>query len=729
MTGILLIDLLFTLCLTFATVWLLSRLWRLGKPECSFTEAALFGLTGFPVLINLLVSAASLLPYERPLDDLWLWNLTVLGGLGFLVWRKARVGGAPRSSFVAEAAAGVRAAVLDRGRISLARLACVLAVVLFLIGHFVVGLLNAPLAWDVLSYHTPMAVQPYQDGVLKKLESPLPWAEWYPRGVETVWYWTLYWTHTDVLFHFVQWLFGIQALTSALYIAMKLRQRGAQLLAILLLMVTMPVFFVLTTQGYIDMAAAATTITVVGSLLGDSAQSRTVRGRAVLFSTGLCEACLVKVPILTVFAAVVVLAHGALSSLCRVFANSFEEIRRTHEPRKSMPRGVRRLGVVLLCRVGRVLDVIGKKLAGDEEQPRYEVNASENRVPKPSRAVTAACMGLVVFGSWTYLSNWVQHGNPMYPIRVSFAGIEVFPGPLDGKLFGGAAVSSFGTMTQLGFMKSLYASYYDWFAPLSPDSFGSYGPAVGIFCIALFLLRVVDSRRAAFASWGALAALGLTPVLLASTRVPRYGLALAVFMIICAAGTLVRGGVRYRGRLWLLLMASLLSASLAYGAYLGYFKWVTASFPDYRPTDLRRRTGFLPERITQGVQEYYLSAEAVRYIREHSAAGHKLVWNVSCFQALLWNRDYTNMTHFLPGSAMDRYPNGSHLLADVAPEDLKRWIAAVQSWDPDEIVVYKASAYARAVFSMGGRYRVGYEDPESRGRGAVVIFVRDHGKG
>jgi len=69
-----------------------------------------------------------------------------------------------------------------------------------------------------------------------------------------MWYWSLQWTHTDLLFHPVQLAFGLQ-LMLAMYVLAR-RTGAAPWAAILasLAIATTPIFYLLTVGGYIDVA-------------------------------------------------------------------------------------------------------------------------------------------------------------------------------------------------------------------------------------------------------------------------------------------------------------------------------------------------------------------------------------------------------------------------------------------------------------------------------------------
>ncbi|MGD8453886.1 MAG: hypothetical protein PVJ57_18885 [Phycisphaerae bacterium] len=600
----------------------------------------------------------SLVPGSRPLD--WLPAVHGVLAVGLLGWT-TRAGGWRALRDALRRAGGVGS---SRVLIALAAWLGVFA----LYGAYLVpgtwGAHRVPGAWDVLSHYLPMAIQPYQDGRLGPVLSDLPWAETYPRGVPLLWYWTLQWTGTDLLFNPVQLAFGVQLLLAAYVLA---RRSGVPLRASVLavfIVGTMPVFFMLATSGYIDLPVAATAVTAV-AFLAPPREPDAPLGRDWLWvAAAIAECCLIKLPLLP----------AALAGLA--------------------------LAQTVLFRAGwrRAFGEVWRFLAS-------------------KRGVLALL--LIALGCHQYIGNWIAHGNPVYPLRVSIAGVEVFGGTIDPAGFGSGAQSTFGDVQQMRPWQRFLTAWSDFRQPLTMDSLGSFGP---VFLLAVLVPFVIFVARGLWRrqSWPVTLGLMFGVGLFTPAFVPRYGLSLAVIAVVGAADTLARLSARWWTHAQRIVVVLCVLGAVASGASIfSNLRWIIREAGGSLP--LRSRNAFLYEKHTAGLPSH-CSPELTRYLHEHSGAGDTLAWNVMTFHGLLWNPRYTNRVIHLPGTPRDIWPARG---PGPSPAEIDDWCARLSRLHAKHVLVYANSPYADCL--RQGRvpgYHLGFADPADRPY-AMIVFARD----
>lgn len=610
--------------------------------------------------LNAEVYALSTLPLHRPLEWLPLFHGLVTAGL---VAVSLRVGG-PQAWRTMPRALLESLEQCFRQAGYVIGLALVGVAALLLV-YLVFGAYNVPNAWDELEYHVAMAVQPYQDGRVGPVTSDLPWATAYPRGVELVWYWTLEWTGTDLLFHPVQLAFGVQLVLAAYVLARRTGAPARAAVLVLPVLATMPVFLCLSTCGYIDLAVAASVIALV-ALLAPPRQPEAAGTRDwSLAALALAQACLVKLPILAV-------AFGGVALLHTLFL------------RGSIGRRLRE-GLSFLGSVRGVVSIL-----------------------------------VILAASLTYWHHWVQHGNPLYPVRVSLADRVVLPGPVDPGLFGGGghttATKRVADMTRA---ERFYHAWTNFHQPLNVDSFGSFGPVWPIVILPLFVASVVRALRRRDGWLLALAAMfGLSFFMPAF--LPRYGLSMITVALAGALSILAQLPRRVTFVAMLIVLAACLPGAWCDGRYIRHsLRWIRMQAGGTLP--VATRNAFVFERNSVGYPTY-CSPDMTRFIRDHSGPGDVLVWNVRTFQGLLWNRSYSNRLVHLPASPRQMYP---HSAAEAQSDHVQAWLERIAALRPRHVLVYADSVCARRLLAEPRwGYRVAFRDSADHSRYAMILFER-----
>jgi len=623
------------------------------------SEAIIVAVAGFVLLTNVEVYGISAWPGPRPLRHLPAVHTAIT--IALLLYLQIRYGIAGWQALGRAFWTG-----LDSGRFPLFTKLCVAVAGLAALGLLIAGAYLVPATWDPLAYHIPMAIQPYQDGRVGAVLSDLPWARTYPRGVPLMWTWTLLWTHSDLLFNPALLLMGLQFAVAAYALARRMGvQRWAAALGLPVL-ITMPIFWVLCTTGYVDLAPAGAVLSTLVFLAPQRGREPARLPDWLLAVIPAGQALLVKMPLLLV-ALVGVVAIGRL--LCGRWGVLWNDVRRF----AWSVRGVFALLVVVLA-------------------------------------------------SHTYIENLVQYGNPFYPIRLG-AGVE------DGKRgvvgtagFGmGAATRAPKPVAHMNMWEKYYYSWTDFVEPANPDSFGSFGPILPyglLLPAAASVIAAVTTWKRWSLTYVALIALCLpTPAFL-----PRYGLVLVALLVVGALQTIshIRGRAAV-GYALIVLGLTWSGIRPPETQVEGTIEWLCKVNGGSLP--LAQRSGVVLETFGAGGRPYYPSARMVREIRERSQAGDTLAWNVSCFHTLLWNRTYSNRVVYLPGAPREGWPSDPLRAKPPTDAELAEWVRKLQALAPRHVLVYGKGRYAARLRDEPGLgYVAVYED--APGGHPMVLFER-----
>lgn len=176
------------------------------------------------------------------------------------------------------------------------------------------------------------------------------------------------------------------------------------------------------------------------------------------------------------------------------------------------------------------------------------------------RLLPVCALVVVILGCASYLKNWLQRDNPIYPFALSIAGREVFPGPLSPR----DLLVSMEQWFVSAPIQWLWYPLHERVKGLAGYSYeNGFGPlfAAGWVLWPFALWRAVRGRdRAATVFLGLLPAAAFVFMVIQPVRTPRYIL-FAVFVPIIAAASVFR---RASG-LQLAAARTLWTAGLAWG--------------------------------------------------------------------------------------------------------------------------------------------------------------------
>ncbi len=517
---------------------------------------------------------------------------------------------------------------------------------------------------DELSYHGPQAVMLLQEGRLGAFDHPLPWVSAYPRGAANIWGWTMFWTRSDVLFHPVQAMFALQLVAHVAGLAGLLGANRSARIAVGVGLLAMPLVAKLSLLSTSDLCFAAATVGVVAFLVG-SALLRQPLGswRDFLGLLAFAQAAACKVPVVAAW------AFAVLVSLRTVQA--------------------------------------------------WRLRSSEAKAARMLRV--AVGLGLILVACHSYLLNWWRHNNPLYPITIEVAGRTIFVGPHPPA--GNVGVSStMGAVNSMTLPRKYHAAWADWYAPLTEDSLGSAGPVLLLgwvpLAAAFFLGAAMHPARV-------IVALGMVILgwlMIPGFFAPRYSLALYGVAAALAAVVAGRSGASSRAQVRLLLLLGISGLTFVTGPLSDTLKWVRANNGAwFSPL----RTSRIAEGHPVGFPDIYPGPAMIRAIRDNCDATARLAWNVSAFQALLWNRDYSNRVIFVPGHPDERYPSGPHARVRPSEAQAETWRARVDEVGATHVLVYSGTAYSEMLDRPGSGFGRMHVQDADESRLGMILFHRE----
>ncbi|MDD5083587.1 MAG: hypothetical protein PHT88_01440 [Candidatus Moranbacteria bacterium] len=592
----------------------------------------------------------SFIPIERPLRFLWLFHTAVVFAFvssTLYLWKIDAWKDLMRHS---------KRVIFDffgNGDL-LQRLLIGLAVIIFPV-YFLAGVFFVPSAPDTLSYHIPLAIQPYQDGRIANIDSDLPWTYLYPRGAEVMWYWTLQLTKSDLLFNAVQLFFGFNLLLAIYVLSKKLGNGIRESLMAAIIFLTMPIFYILTISGYIDMDYGASILAGIAFLA--PSPKKFLKYDIFFAALALSLAALIKVPIIaTLF-----------------------------------------IGIMLFAKMF------------SKEGGRYIF--SDSTLFFKSKFFFLSLAALVLSSSH-YIENWITYDNPIYPIGLSVLGTSVFKGIMNPTDFGLGVNTLMGDVKSMSSIQRFYSSWADVFNGLNVDSFGSTG-AVFILAIVfpfiIFLMKTLAERNAYHIALSAIVSLSF---IIPGLFTPRYNLVMTAIGIVGAINIFMYFEKRILNTLmYALLGLCVLTISIPFDNMTKSIAWIK-SLSGTDGFDFRNRSSIVAEKVSLGGYDNYPTAQVIKYIRDNSLSGDMLGWNVNGFHALLWNRTYSNRVVFLPGTEMDRWPKGPSLMTVPTEKQIKKWKNIVEKMKPRHIVVYANSIYPSLISSLDTKYIVAFKETE-----------------
>lgn len=498
------------------------------------------------------------------------------------------------------------------------------------------GIFTVPGGVDELSYHLPQAVGMVQEGRARAFDVPPSWVFHYPQGASTLWAWTMLFTGGDQLFRLVQFWFGLQLLVSTGLLAWRMGADRISALLVVLAVIAMPIFYVLTTTINADLGYAAAIISFL-VFLSPSRVAQSINNSlqdllaACLF---MAQAALIKIPVTAVI--YFVFACGAF----------FWE----------------RIGL------GN-----GKPFLGHAAKA----------------PITWIVLLFVGMSFNVYILNWIETGNPMFPLTLRVGGAELFKGtlkPIEDIVMGH---STFGPVSGMNILQRWHAVFCDWFQPLNQDAFGGPGPIFILSTLFMAALGVIDRLRRTNAWTIALCFILVSVFLIPAAYLPRYSLSWLCLLLVAASLAFTKIRRILPSAPFVMVVVLLIGISAQVQEMRNTFTWVNKmSFPE--PWYINRGRSTLEKLDVD--RSLAPTGAMLKVMRDNIKKNDSLVYSVNVYAALMWNREYSNHIRFIPIN--NDLQNQS---AVPSVQDQSRWVSRINDYDPDWILVYSASGLLRAL--------------------------------
>lgn len=443
---------LVVLLLPMVTAGLL--IWGHAWPSARSAERLLAAVITVPFVLIVEIAALSTLPVPRPLQYLWTVQLVLSASSLVLTIRFRRDLYRLYTSAKVALGEGWKTASTSQ------KVAIVLGATVQLTA-LVYGTWQTPWTVDELSYHIPQALQPFHDGRLGTVRSNVVWADSYPRGAALLYYWTLQLGHTDAGIHPVNGTMGVVFMLATYVGGYALGLTRASRLLAAGVLPTAPIFWLLSTTGYIDVSVAAAIATSI-AFAACPPDTRWRWPRTIALAVASALALWMKV-----------LAVGVIAYLWG-FVVVAAALQMYHDAQR---RGAR-----------RDWHTVGELLAG--------------------------AVGLAVIGIIPYSVTWQAYGSPVYPLQLTILSHVIFDGPM--------IESEVGMLNELPRAERHIAYWTNWSTPLGTDAYGSFGPLFTIAMLPSVVVCLLWAIRARQRPWILVTTSFLLVFLLPKHYLPRY---------------------------------------------------------------------------------------------------------------------------------------------------------------------------------------------------------------
>jgi hypothetical protein len=308
---------------------------------------------------------------------------------------------------------------------------------------------------------------------------------------------------------------------------------------------------------------------------------------------------------------------------------------------------------------------------------------------------------------YVYAINFMTTGNPMYPLTLRIAGVEIFQGslrPIEDIVMGH---STFGSVSEMKFARRWHAVFSDWFQPVNQDAFGGAGPIFSLATIFAAFLGIGHSIKNP-APWIVAVTLTLTVMLIIpAAHLPRYSLAWLCLIAICAS-------VAYsKIETTLPIVCTVILIMLIPGMYIQArgiqqtFAW--AKQMSYPQSLHENRGRSIVEKVDID-RTLAPTGAMVQAIRDNVKSGQLMIFSVRSHASLMWNREYSNNIKYL--KHQDDITSPPNKLSQISRTG---WLETVQHQAPQWILIYAKSGLVEALQNLpeNERYTLEYEDKES----------------
>lgn len=695
--------LLVLLCLAAAAASLVPPglvalgLWCRAWPRARKSELVLAACLTLPALCLAEVYALGWLPIHRPFDWLrWVHSAVVFASLAVLLssWRRRstlanqeRPGSAPLGA----AALGVLIDIRHAAR----RLNLSAPVRATLLTGAI--LCTAMFAWAVWAaqwsdgdgpiYHLPQALQPWQDGRLGTVHAAAPWADSFVRSGALLKFWLFAISGTDAAFNAASCGMALIFLLGT-YVAgrnLGLGREGSLLAAALV--PSGPIFGYLCGVAYVDIDWAACVVTSFAFALpgcrnraakpSSSARSSTWP-RLLACGLGLVLAWWIK------FFACVPLA-GIIGYTVVTSAWS---------------RGAR----------------AGK--------------AVPNRAGAPGIGGTLAWAAITLaLGSIPYVRVYLEHGNPVWPVRLPLGPVVLFDGPLGDRVVGGGHDNA---------LERFSAAWMHWFFPIDGDTPGSTGPLFALLCLVpLFSTLLWAWRgRAALRGWPLVSVLFALVLVVPRLHIPRFSifvLALGALVAIALWRAMPRSsaGRDVRGALAIVALALIGFNAALFWRTAERITILDSGSAGSEPVSNQSSTplsffGWHRNRPAAMAMVPAVAGWPTHATRMAAWAatppGETIITAVAGHTFYMYDLDYTIRVEHRPAAPwpvdFDPVANLSHGESSAAA-----WLESLQRDRIATVLVYKGSVEDRTLATDSSGFRLAHSQPPTQGP-VIVVYTR-----
>lgn len=629
----------------------------------SHIEIWMASIALFVVLLNVIFELLSLLPMDKPIRALTLPIHLILLIVGIFTICKQKA-----LTWFAVICNDLRGHLQSTSWLT-ASMAAV--IVLTVLAWSVCGTLNYPNGIDELSYHGPQAFGIYQQGHVRDFMAWPTWVYYYPHGGAVLWAWTMLFTGSDLLVHGIQVLFVVQLLLAVWVLAGKLGANGQSKVMAILVVCSMPVLYSLATTIGADLGYSAAMLSFLallapGKALTGSSQLLARFGMAMVM---LAEAAFIKIPILP-------LIYFSFSATAFLWSTT---------------------------KAGQF-----KQFQRDALRSKY----------------SAAVVICLAFGFSNYAINWVQKGNPFYPLTIRFGGVNILNGtlwPIEDAM---VVHSTFGDVRAMSGLQRWHAVFADWFQHINTDALGGAGPVFLMIVLALALSEVAGRLTQPSAwDWAMLGMLTLV-FFIPGAYLPRYSLVWLCLLAALASAACSRISKVNHGMVWVVVL----------GAMMGLAKQVTHmrtglvwnSSMSSPKSLLEDRGHSIPEKID--VDRIAIpSAHMLSALRKHIKTDQTLYYSTKFYATFMWNSQFDNSIRYFPTVRLvDQLP------VNIPPENDEEWFGTIENKKPDWLLVYANSGVAARLSSpvMNAAYEVIASDAPSGNPSIdqwnVVLLRRTH---
>lgn len=269
-----------------------------------------------------------------------------------------------------------------------------------------------------------------------------------------------------------------------------------------------------------------------------------------------------------------------------------------------------------------------------------------------------AAPSLIGLAGIVYLiRNLLLFDNPVYPLAFKL-GSFAFPNAL--VEISNATIRPSTTMrieAPFRYLKSMQATFFDWFQIPNPDSLGSYNYLIGSGFLLLSLFGLLQLFRAKHLMFAFCMSAILTFAIAPGSFLPRYGFFLVyLFLTPCLMpiASLLENSTTRRVIGFLILMSTYTSILYTLNSY----DWVKTNLDPIKRNILLNGVGYLDRNASLGSTLNVAPPDLVRYIQDNVEERE-----VVCFQAAgdhpsaFWNQRRSNVVKYAPVTELERYPS------------------------------------------------------------------------